>query len=195
MERIICLILGYFIGCIQSAYLVGKLFHTDIRKHGSGNLGSTNALRVLGVKAGAMTFFGDVMKSVAAFLIASALFKSKVFGVYACAGVILGHDFPVFLGFKGGKGIAATIGMILCLGPAAIVRTFPFGILGLLTKYVSVGSILFSVSIPIGLKLAGFETEIVIVCLLISILNIISHRQNIKRLLSGTENKLGSKKK
>ena len=98
MFRLICLVLGYFIGCIQSAYIVGKIWHKDIRKYGSGNLGSTNALRVLGKKAAAITFTCDILKAVLAFVIAYHIFgRSIVAGVYASAGAVLGHDFPFYL--------------------------------------------------------------------------------------------------
>ena len=118
MFRLICIAIGYFIGCIQTAFIMGKLCKTDLSKKGSGNLGTTNALRVLGFKAGAVTFIGDILKGVVSFIIARWLFPDMgvLAGIYACAGTILGHDFPFYLHFKGGKGIAATIGLVLCIG-------------------------------------------------------------------------------
>ena len=110
MERIICLAIGYVCGLLQSGYLVGKLHHIDIRKSGSGNAGSTNALRVMGWKAGLMTFAGDVLKCFAAVLIVRGLYHGSnclaLLMMYAGAGVTLGHNFPFYMKFKGEKGIA-----------------------------------------------------------------------------------------
>lgn len=104
MFRVICILLGYGIGCLQSAYLVGRISNVDLRQYGSGNLGTTNALRVLGKKAGAITFVCDILKSVVGFLLCKMLFKEiELAGLYGCVGVILGHDFPFYLNFKGGK--------------------------------------------------------------------------------------------
>ena len=98
MFRLICIAIGYCIGCIQTAFIMGKLCKTDLSKKGSGNLGTTNALRVLGFKAGAVTFIGDILKGVVSFIIARWLFPDMgiLAGIYACAGTILGHDFPAF---------------------------------------------------------------------------------------------------
>ena len=110
MERLICLAIGYVCGLFQTGYLVGRMSHVDIRKKGSGNAGTTNALRVLGWKAGLMTFAGDVIKCVAAFLIVRFMYQGNdslpLLALYAGAGVTLGHNFPFYMNFKGGKGIA-----------------------------------------------------------------------------------------
>lgn len=199
MLKLVCVFIGYFIGCIQSAYFVGKIMHVDIRQHGSGNLGSTNALRVLGKKAGLVTFACDILKSVAAYWICRCLFQDMgaVAGLYGCFGVVLGHDFPFYLKFKGGKGIASMIGMMFCIGiqPFPIILiAFGTGIIGLLTRYVSVGSILFSISIPILTVLFHFELEYTWLTTILAVLAVYRHRANIKRLISGTENRLGARK-
>ena len=166
MFRLICLVLGYFIGCIQSAYIVGKIWHKDIRKYGSGNLGSTNALRVLGKKAAAITFTCDILKAVLAFVIAYHIFgRSIVAGVYASAGAVLGHDFPFYLSFKGGKGIAATIGLIMCLSvtvsPWIAAFSYGLGIIGVLIKgYVSMGSLMFVITVPFACYFTGVGNDI-----------------------------------
>ena len=122
MERIICLLIGYACGLFQTAYIYGRMHGIDIRTVGSGNAGTTNALRVLGRKAGAIVFLGDVLKTVIAVLIVRLIFGAAyadsiyLLIFYAAAGVILGHNYPFYLGFKGGKGIAATAGMIIALG-------------------------------------------------------------------------------
>ena len=119
MERLICLAIGYVCGLFQTSYIIGRMYKTDIREHGSGNAGTTNALRTFGKKAGALTLFGDCFKCVAAILIVKALFRGSygdilpLLSLYAAAGCVLGHNFPFYLNFKGGKGIAASVGMIL----------------------------------------------------------------------------------
>ncbi len=202
MFRLICLGIGYFIGCIETAYVVGRLWRVDLRQHGSGNLGTTNALRVLGKKAGAMVFVGDILKSSIAFLICRAIFAdhATIAGLFGGVGAILGHNYPFYLHFKGGKGIAAMIGMTATLAfttnpwlalPNAIIG---FG-MAFATRYVSVGSLLFALTLPISCYLFGYETEIVVVTACVSALAFWRHRENIRKLLNGTENKFGSKKK
>ena len=201
MLRLACLVVGYFIGCIQAAYFVGKFYKVDIRKKGSGNLGSTNTLRVLGLKAAGVTFLIDVMKAVVAFLICQKLFgqlnietmSDSLAGVYGCAGVILGHDFPFFLKFKGGKGIAATIGLVLMLvfhqGYYLLLISAVLSLGILVFKYISLGSITFVITIAIISYFMGIGTEASVVITLLSLLALYQHRANIQRLLSGTENK------
>lgn len=194
MGQMICVLLGYAVGCIQSAYFVGRVMHKDIRNYGSGNLGSTNALRVLGKRAGAVTFACDILKSVAAFLLSGLFFPNLAgAGAFACAGVVLGHDFPFYLGFKGGKGIASMIGLVLCLGvqaPLVMGLSFGVGIIGLLTGYVSVGSLLFAAMIPVSVYITGFPKEVILLASGLGILAFYQHRANIRRLLSGEENKV-----
>ena len=130
MERVICLAIGYVFGLFQTAFIYGKMNHIDIREHGSGNAGTTNALRVLGKKAGLIVFLGDVFKCFFAVELVRLLFKHTypdilpLLSLYAAAGAILGHNFPFYLQFKGGKGIAATAGLILAFHwPFLIVNT------------------------------------------------------------------------
>ena len=202
MFRLICLIIGYCIGCIETAHVVGKLWKVDLRKHGSGNLGTTNALRVLGKKAGAMVFIGDILKSVIAYLICRAIFKDNgtIAGLFGSAGAVLGHNYPFYLNFKGGKGIAVMIGMTAALAFTTDIRlAFPNAIIGFglafATRYVSVGSLAFAVTLPTSCFLLGFEKEVVMITLCVSALAIWRHRGNIKKLMNGTENRFGSKKK
>ncbi len=198
--KIICIVIGYFIGCIQSAFIVGKFMHVDLRQHGSGNLGSTNALRVLGKKAGLITFVSDIMKSVISYVVCRLIFGDEIgliASIYGCVGAVLGHNFPFYLNFKGGKGIAVMIGMMLCLSTLdyrVTIISFVIGIIGLFTKYVSVGSMAFSVAIPISLYILNFEKEYIIVCGILAVLAVYKHKENIKRLINGNENKLGAKK-
>lgn len=202
MFRLICILIGYCIGCIESAHVVGKLWRVDLRQHGSGNLGTTNALRVLGKKAGAMVFIGDIMKSVIAFLICRAVFKENatIAGLFGSVGAVLGHNYPFYLNFKGGKGIAVMIGMtaalafttnpVLAIPNALIGFGLAFG-----TRYVSVGSLAFALCLPISCFLLGYEQEIILVTACVSLLAAWRHRGNIRKLMNGTENRFGSKKK
>ena len=121
MERLICIAIGYACGLFQTAYILGKIYHIDIRKQGSGNLGSTNVLRTLGKKAGALNLLCDCLKCIAAILIVRAIFGNSygdilpLLSLYAAAGCILGHNFPFYLNFKGGKGVAASNDIVLII--------------------------------------------------------------------------------
>ena len=217
MERLICLAVGYVCGLLQTGYLVGKLNHVDIRKKGSGNAGSTNALRVLGWKAGLMTFAGDVLKCVAAFLITFFMYRGSValpmLTMYAGAGVTLGHNFPFYMNFKGGKGIAVMAGMVVVNSfwhlPQSLLMipvTLAFFLVPVaVTKYISVGSLgaytVFLIEMVIAGQIGWFEMdaarcyELYGVLFILTILAWYRHRENIKRLAAGTENQFGSKKK
>lgn len=211
MERIICLGIGYIFGIFQTAYIYGKMNGIDIREHGSGNAGTTNALRVLGKKAGVIVLLGDVAKTVLAVVVVRLLFGGKygdmlpLLGLYAGAGAILGHNFPVQLRFKGGKGIACTAGLILTLGPiVTVLESVTFLLTVFLTRYVSLGSILVVIELVIDLAVLGQSgyygmsqahlTEFYILCAALSVMAIYRHRANIKRLLNGTESKIFQKK-
>ena len=206
MERAICLVIGYVFGLFQTAYLYGKLHGIDIRNYGSGNAGTTNTLRTLGTKAGLIVLLGDIMKCILAIVLTNLLFRNShtdeiyLLKIYAAAGAILGHNFPFYLHFKGGKGIAATAGMILSFHPYLI----PMGVLLFFgtfftTHYVSLGSLL---------VYAGFMTELVVLGQLgifgmpqaalnemyvvagfLTVMAYYKHKDNIKRLLDGKERK------
>lgn len=209
MERIICLAIGYICGLLQTGYLVGKMNHVDIRKEGSGNAGSTNALRVMGWKAGAMTFAGDVIKCLAAVLIARYLYRDTEYvpllAMYAGLGATLGHNFPFYLKFKGGKGIAVLAGLVLATGFVMVpIPLTAFLIAVLLTRYVSLGSLLassmFFLEVLFYGQLGGFDMafryrmELYVLVFLLMVLAWVRHKENIKRLLAGTENPFRSKK-
>ena len=125
LARILALVVGYFFGTFQTGYFYGKAHGIDVREHGSGNSGTTNTLRTLGWKAGAVTFFGDLFKAIIAVLIFYFIYRNtypqavKCIELYAGFGAVLGHNFPFFLNFKGGKGIACTSGVILAVCPIA----------------------------------------------------------------------------
>lgn len=211
IARIVSLLIGYGFGLFQTAYIYGKSKGIDIRKEGSGNAGTTNSLRVLGWKAGAITFLGDLFKAIFAVLLVKLIFSNtygeatKVLEIYAGFGSVLGHNFPCYLQFKGGKGIACTSGMILAVCPAAAPICLLLFILAVaITRYVSLGSILVVISYLIQvivfgqlgyLKLEGAKLiEFYVISACFTVMALWRHRQNIVRLLNGTENKFGMKK-
>lgn len=212
MVRLLCLMIGYVFGLFQTSYIIGRKNGIDIREHGSGNAGTTNMMRTLGRKAGLMTFAGDCLKCIFAILLVRALFGRShedilpLLTFYAAAGVILGHNFPFYLGFRGGKGIAATAGLVLAFDPImAVLGIITFFSIFFLTHYVSLGSLLVYVGILIEVVVLGqlghfhmsqarlWEMYVLVLCL--AVLAFWEHRANIGRLLSGTERKTYLSKK
>lgn len=185
-------IISYLLGNISFAYILGKIFtKKDVRDFGSGNAGATNAIRAFGKKIGAMVFVGDVLKGVIAVLIGKTLGET---GMYlAGAMVIIGHNWPVFLNFKGGKGVATTIGVMLIASPFVTLICFVLGLVVIITtRTVSLGSILGMAMAPVaaGIFVRPFNMSLFIFCLFIGTMSIYRHKENIKRLLKGKENKL-----
>ena len=206
MERIVCLVIGYVFGLFQTAYIYGKLHGIDIRNYGSGNAGTTNTLRVLGTKAGILVLFGDIAKCILAIVITGLIFDKThpdmvyLLKIYAAAGAILGHNFPFYLHFKGGKGIAATAGMILAFHPyfIPVAVVLFFGIF-FTTHYVSLGSLILYAGFFIEMVILGqtgvfgmsqpLLIELYVVTAALTAMAYYKHRENIKRLLNGTERK------
>lgn len=211
MERVICIVIGYLFGMIQTSYILGKVTKgIDIRDYGSGNAGTTNTMRVLGRKAGFITVIVDILKCIAAVAVVMAIFKGSdhmaLLKIYTAAGVILGHDFPFYMGFHGGKGIAATVGMILAFGDLwlMVISIACFFIAAYLTHYISFGSLCLTASFLIGVIIRGQTgaygltapqlAELYILVAALTALAWFQHRSNIRRLLNGTENKVWVKK-
>ena len=211
ITRVLAIVIGYIFGIFQTGYFYGKSKGIDIRKQGSGNAGTTNSLRVLGWKAGLITFVGDLFKAILAVVLVHMLFKDtypdaiKLLDLYAGFGSVLGHNFPFYMKFKGGKGIACTSGMILAVCPLAspICLILFIGAVAI-TRYVSLGSILVVTAYLIQVIVFGNMGLIQIDGALLPEFYIISacftdmalwrHRANMKRLATGTENKFGIKK-
>ena len=209
MLRILLLIIGYFIGNIETGYIFGKIHKMDIRNYGSGNAGATNTLGVLGAKAGLVVFLGDFCKSLIPCLAVRFIFRdnvslSYIYMLYIGLGVVLGHNFPFYLGFKGGKGVASTAGIIMALDiRIAVVCLIVFIITVAITRYVSLGSIFvmiiligmshFFVKFSYGFGEGASPMEFRLLTAAVGLLSIFMHRANIKRLLGGTENKIGKK--
>ena len=209
MSRILCLLIGYVFGLFQTGYLYGRLHHIDIRSYGSGNSGTTNALRVMGKKAGLIVFLGDFFKTVAACMIARILFQDSpstdMYVLYAGLGVVLGHNFPFYLHFKGGKGIASMAGILASMDwRITLVCAVLFLGAVIITRYVSLGSIFVVTAFFIQVVFYGLKGEFRVdvqnrmeffgVAAFLMLMAIWRHRTNIGRLLSGTENKLWGNK-
>lgn len=194
---IICITIAYLLGNVSGGMIFGKLlFNKDIREYGSKNAGTTNALRVFGLKVGALTFIIDVLKSILACFIGMKLLGLNgvlLAGIF----VVLGHNWPVFLNFKGGKGIASSFGFIVFLDyKIAIVAVIIFVTIVVFTKYISLGSMLTTTSVlPISYIFFGYTNIYVLLTFLfLASLSIYRHKSNIKRLINGNENKIKIKK-
>ncbi len=210
--RVVSLLIGYVFGMFVSGFFLGKSKHVDLRKRGSGNVGTTNTARVLGLKYGAITLLCDCLKPVLASLVVWLIFgrshadQIRLLILYASFGAVLGHDFPAFMKFRGGKGVAASVGLILLCFPQAfpVCAVLFFSAVGI-TKYVSLGSILAAVGLGVQAIVMGYlgwlsypaenVVEAVAIAEVVSILVILLHRSNISRLRSGTENKFSLHRK
>ncbi len=213
--RVLCVTLGYACGMIQTSYILGRIHHVDIRKHGSGNAGTTNTLRVFGKEQAEIVLLVDFMKAFIPCLLIGILFRAlhqdyaHLMAVYAGVGVIAGHVFPAYMGFHGGKGIASLAGIIGGMMDWRIIFAclFTFIIIVAITKYVSLGSIVISAMMwimhaifliinPEDIYHCGksYVIECIIVLGFISALTIYKHHSNIVRLLHGEENKISFKK-
>ncbi len=206
MVRLVCLVIGYVCGLFQTSYLIGKRNHIDIREHGSGNAGTTNAMRVMGKKAGACTLLGDCLKCLVAICLVQLVYGGShkdmilLLCLYAAAGCILGHNFPFYLHFKGGKGIAASVGLILGIDwKIFLCAAVIFFLVFFTTHYVSAASIsayvtAFAAMILFG-TLGSYDLsqghlmELYAVMGALTLLAVIRHKGNIVRLIHGNENK------
>jgi len=198
---ILVVVLFYLLGNISSSYIISKyVFDSDIRTKGSKNAGTTNALRVFGFKAGLLTFLGDYFKGTIAVLL--TYFVAKYFKVdvdlcryLAALAVVLGHDWPVFLKFRGGKGVATTYGAMLAISPLSTLFAMLFFIVIVgLTRYVSIGSILGVFLFPIFMYIRhdslGVWTSVILFLLVVY-----RHRENIYRLINGEERRIDFNRK
>lgn len=201
------LVFGYAVGSVPSGYLAGKVSGVDVRRHGSGNIGATNVLRVLGKPWGMAVFLADALKGFLAVWIASNMVArtagasdyAEFYSILAGAACVIGHSFPVWLGFKGGKGVATSAGAIFGVMPIAAITIFLVWLLVFLTtRYVSVASIIAALALPLtvgalvrmrmtqGVMLLYFSAAM-------TVLVVWRHRSNISRLLNGTEQRFTKK--
>ena len=211
LPRIASLLIGYLFGIFQTAYFYGKMNGIDIREHGSGNAGTTNALRVLGKKAGAIVFAGDFLKCFLVVHLVKLIFNNMaadilpLVGLYAATGCILGHNFPIQLGFRGGKGIACTAGLLAAFDiRIGVIALVTFLAIVIITRYVSLGSMVivneFALFIIIFGQFGLYHMaqapliEMYVLAAFLAGMAIYRHRANIVRLLNGTENRIFEKK-
>jgi len=194
---VLAAVIGYFIGNFSPSYLLGKFSKDiDIRNYGSGNAGTTNAMRVLGTKTGLIVFLCDVIKGAVATWLGMQLTSGSPLGgaVSGCMAVI-GHNWPCLLRFRGGKGIACSFGLILILFPKIGLLLFLIVVaLVLATRYVSLGSISAAILFPVLLAIFREPPEMILVGVLLALLALFRHKENIKRLLNGQENKFSFSK-
>ena len=198
MKLLLTLVIGYLLGSISTGVILSRVFgHKDIRSQGSGNSGTTNMLRVMGKKFALLTFAGDLLKGIIAVLIGKALLGTQAGEIVGAFGAILGHNFPLYFGFKGGKGIATSFGCLLIVFPLQTLCAFGvFLLLVATTRYVSAGSLGAAVALPFFIMFTT-PCDPVIWCSVIAIclLAIWRHYPNIKRLMNHTESKLNLGKK
>ena len=206
---VITAVLSYLLGSINTSMIVSKIKKRDIRKEGSGNAGATNALRVLGKSAAAIVVLGDALKAFIALGIANItatafqVTDARLVLIYvAMMAVVIGHDFPLYFGFRGGKGIVTSVAVIFALDWRMGIMVLGTGVLCIvLTRFVSLGSLVGCVIFPLFCIAKymdvpfSYETLIIIPAAFLGILGIIRHKNNINKLVSGTENKIGDKSK
>src|SRR6201996_866180 len=202
------LVLAYLVGSIPTAVWIGRAFYgVDVREYGSGNAGATNTFRVLGKKAGIPVMLIDILKGFTATSLAyfigvstTGAYNSASYTNYALAlgiAAVMGHLFPVFAGFRGGKGIATLLGMVLAIHlQAALLCVVVFIVVLLITRYVSLGSIVAGFTYPIGVTfIFPSNKSVVIYGMCMCILILVTHQKNIERLLKGKESKVNLFKK
>lgn len=197
----LCAVIGYLLGSLNTSIIVGKIYKIDVREHGSGNAGATNTLRVLGKLPALLVVLGDIFKGVIACIIGRYLGGESSPGVYAgeyLGGLfaVLGHNWPVYFGFKGGKGVATSFAVALMFSPAAAgICLLCFIVIVALTRYVSLGSIISGVAFPIAAILLKEPALLVGTGAVLGLLIVLRHVSNIRRLLAGQEKKLNFKQK
>lgn len=208
---VLALICGYFIGNVETAIIVSKTrYHDDIRNHGSGNAGTTNMLRIFGVKSAAVTFVCDFLKAVAAMITGMLILKLaapnesvlgaspvSAGGYISAVGVILGHNFPIIFRYKGGKGVACSLAIAWLAAPLpALVTSIAAAAVIAIWRMVSLGALV-GITVFTALTIALYNENIplVILCAFMFIMIFFRHRKNIARIIRGEESKLSLKKK
>lgn len=206
--KILIVLLSYLVGSIPTAYLLFKIKKgDDIRKYGSGNVGGTNIIRTIGTSWGILTIFADAIKGFLPILLVYLVYPSDLFLVAAVSmGAVLGHIFPIYIKFRGGKAIATSLGAIIGISAMPFVlspvwlRILPifiilgtWGIIFTITRIVSLGSLVAAIVTPISFYFTGYQWTIVATTIFLGLLTFISHRKNIKRLIRGEEKKIKGK--
>ena len=185
---------SYLLGSVPSGFIIGALSGVDVRNAGSGNIGATNVARLLGKRLGLLTLVADVAKGFVPVLLAEKLGMSDVGIALVAMAAFLGHLYPLFLRFQGGKGVATAFGALLGVAPpATLVLLVVFGIAVLFCRIVSVGSIAAALAAPFALWALDYSAVLVLMSAFLGGMIVLRHRENIKRLLDGTEPRFGSR--
>ena len=185
------IILAYLIGSIPVGVILGKAKGTDPRTIGSGNIGATNVMRAAGKMTGMLTLVGDVLKGLIPVVLVAHAGEPRIIVVVAGLAAFLGHLFPIFLRFRGGKGVATALGVYIALDPfAIIIAAIVFVAVLVKWQYVSLGSLVGVAAMPVLLYLLNGPAEYIYLSLIMGTLIFVKHRENIGRLLAGTENKI-----
>ncbi len=190
-------ILGYLLGSLNFSIIIGKLFYKiDVREHGSKNAGTTNTLRVLGKGPAIFVLLFDTFKAVIAYWIVFAITRNNPLSYVASSAAVVGHNFPVFFGFKGGKGVATSLGACFCLNPLLGLFVLIIGVSTIaITRYVSVGSLAGSTSSIILFAFFDPDPLKLVLLVVLTASMYIRHHENLKRLWNHTENKISFHKK
>jgi glycerol-3-phosphate acyltransferase PlsY len=208
IKAVLSVLIGYLLGSLNTSLIVGKFYGIDVRQHGSGNAGMTNTLRTLGKLAAIYVIIGDVLKGVISCLVGFYILKGidtniveylgydqRVGFLIGGLGAILGHNWPIYFGFKGGKGILTTFSVIMMSSPQiGLILLGIFLIIVAVTRYISLGSIIGSALFPFVSAVAVKSIVFTAFAAIVGLLAILRHHSNIGRLLKGTESKLGVKK-
>jgi acyl phosphate:glycerol-3-phosphate acyltransferase len=194
MQLLLLIILSYLVGSVSTGVLLSKIFgQGDLQESGSKNIGATNVSRLMGLKWGILTLLGDILKGMIIVWIGQWVFPGQgdqgfLFIALMALAVFLGHIFPIFLDFKGGKGVATALGIFILLGPKAILVALPiFVLVVILGKYVSLGSIVTAGSFPVLMILFTYQVYTVMLAIVIAAVIILKHKKNIFRLIKGEE--------
>lgn len=194
LTYLIVIIIGYLLGCIQSAYIIGRMSKIDIREHGSKSAGASNAFMTLGWKKGVIVGLIDILKAAIPVFIVTKLFPGNTILALVCGiAVVLGHVFPVFLGFKGGKGTASIVGITLGLNIVMfVIAGLIIIIITIITDYIALGTVAMLVSILAMFAIRNFGLISIILFMSVMALSFYKHWINFKRIKNGTESKLRS---
>lgn len=195
VSEILLILFAYLLGSVPTGYILGHVSGVDVRKAGSGNVGATNVARVAGKKLGILTLIGDAAKGFLPVYLAQRLGLDAIFVGLAALAAFLGHLFPVFLKFSGGKGVATALGALLALAPAPTgVLLLVFIAVALASRIVSLASIAAAAAAPVAVWLLGYPAAVIVVVTAMALLIIWRHEKNIHRLMAGAEPKFSTKK-
>jgi glycerol-3-phosphate acyltransferase PlsY len=196
IQSAITVIVGYLLGSLNTSLIVGRFYKVDVRQHGSGNAGMTNTLRTLGRKAALFVILGDILKGILAYLAGLFICGGEFGGMLGGTACIIGHIWPVFFGFRGGKGVLTTLAVLLMFDwQIALGLLAVFTVILLMTGYVSLGSVTAAFLFPISAAVFGRDIQTLVFSGIIAVLVILRHHENIGRLLRGTESKFSLSRK